>query len=217
MTNSGKLLKSYIFYIVSALGVSLTIKANVGVSCFNSMSLAVSSALNMKVGTITMMAHLVFLLAYMYLTRFKEKKKYVIQTLSLLMFGTCINFFTYTVFGSLAIDSYLMRIVLVTIGTLVTAIGAGVIVSYDTITFPVEGVCLVLSQRTKYSLTRLRYGVDVFAIALSLGMTLLFSLDLFIREGTIISMVLFSFTIGQVKHWYSKKADIEEKSVSSAV
>lgn len=217
MANSDKLLKSYIFYIVSALGVSLTIKANVGVSCFNSMSLAVSSALNMKVGTITMLAHLIFLLAYMYLTRFKEKKKYIIQTLSLLMFGTCINFFTYTVLGSLEIDHYLMRLALVTMGTLVTAIGAGVIVSYDAITFPVEGVCLVLSQRSKYSLTFLRYGVDVFAIGLSLSMTLFFSIDLFIREGTMISMVIFSFTIGQVKNWYSKKSAIEEKNVSGAV
>ena len=37
----------------------------------------------------------------------------------------------------------------------------------------------------------MRYGVDVIAIAISLGMTLFFSLELFIREGTIISMILF--------------------------
>ncbi|MGB3366566.1 MAG: hypothetical protein WBA54_03680 [Acidaminobacteraceae bacterium] len=36
------LLYSYIFYSISAFGISLSIKANVGVSSFNSMNLAFS-------------------------------------------------------------------------------------------------------------------------------------------------------------------------------
>lgn len=217
MSHSSKLLKSYAFYIVCAFGVSLTIKANVGVSCFNSMTLAVSEAVNIKVGTITMFAHLIFLLFYMYLTRFSQRKKYIIQTLSLLMFGTCINFFTYTVLAKLQVDYYVLRILLMTLGTVITASGAGMIVSYDAITFPVEGVCLVLSERGKHSFTFMRYGVDVIAIAVSLSMTLFFSLELFIREGTIISMILFSFTAGWIKQWRLDRAMAEEKRISGAV
>ena len=52
---------SLFFYGISALGISLTIKAAVGVSSFNSLNVSLSTITGIKVGTITTAINLLFL------------------------------------------------------------------------------------------------------------------------------------------------------------
>lgn len=202
MIDMKKLLKSYLFYIVSAFGISLTIKANVGVSSFNSMNLAFANAFDVKVGTVTIFINSLFLLAYMWFTRFQLKKKYVIQMISVLIFGTVINFFTYVVLGDLVIAYYPLRLLAITAGTSIGGVAVGMIVSYNVITFPVESVCVVVSEKINRSFTFLRYMVDVFSISVSLVVSRSYQLPIYVREGTLISLIIFSFVAGRVKHWY---------------
>jgi uncharacterized membrane protein YczE len=200
-----KIVKSYLFYIISAFGISLTIRASVGVSSFNSMNLAFANAFAIKVGTVTIIINSLFLVAYMWATEFKLKKKYVIQITSVLMFGTVINFFTYGVLGGLVIEPYVMRLLAITVGTSMGGLAVGMIVSYNVITFPVESVCMVISEKTRYSFTWTRYMVDVFSIAISLFISTYKGLPIYVREGTLISLLIFSFVVGRVKHWYQLK------------
>lgn len=195
-----KIIKSYLFYMISAFGISLTIKASVGVSSFNAMNVAIADATDIKVGTITMFFNIAFLLYYMMLTHFKLPKKYVIQGISLYLFGFFINFFTYTLLGSLVIEGYFYQIATIILGTLIGGVSVGMIVRYSTITFPIESVCDVLSEKTRFSFTQLRYAVDVFSIAVSLSVSFAFSLPLYVREGTLISLLIFSYTMGKVKN-----------------
>ena len=65
MDNVMKLFKSYVFYTLSAFGISII--ANVGVSSYNSMNLAVSNATNIRIGTISIFFNIAFLLIYMIL------------------------------------------------------------------------------------------------------------------------------------------------------
>lgn len=204
MIQLNKLFKSYVFYMISAFGISLTIKAAVGISSFNSMNLAFANAFDIKVGTITMGINAIFLMLYMYMTEFKLQRKYFIQLLSVVLFGSFINFFTYTVLGDLIIDLYMLRVFTVVVGTIIGGFAVGMIVSLNTITFPIESVCVLLSETTKYSFTKLRYAVDVFSVSVSISVSLAFALPLYVREGTIISLLLFSFTMGRVKELYSK-------------
>lgn len=192
-------IKSFILYIVSAFGISLTIKANIGVSSFNAMNVAIADASNIKVGTITTCFNLAFLLYYMYLTGFKHKVRYLLQIAFVFMFGTFINLFTYGLMGSWVISGYPLKVLIITLGTIIGGTTVGMIVNYNSITFPIEGVCAELAENTRHSFTKLRYSVDIISIAVSLGASLLFQLPLYVREGTLISLLLFSFTMGHVK------------------
>lgn len=214
VNNMKKLLKSYLFYMVSAFGISLTIKANVGVSSFNSMNLALGNAFDIKVGTITIIINSLFLLAYMWATQFKLKQKYMIQIISVLIFGTVINFFTYGILANLVFESYGLRLLAITAGTSIGGLAVGMIVSYNVITFPLESVCMVLSERTRYSFTFARYMVDVFSIIISLSISSYYALPIYVREGTLISLVIFSFAVGRVKYWYAIQ---NEKSLHEEV
>ena len=206
MIDIHKLFKSYLFYMMSAFGISLTIKASVGVSSFNSMNLAFSNAFGIKVGTMTMGINLIFLILYMGLTSFRYKQKYVVQLISFILFGSFINFFTYNVLGSLMIENYGLRLMTVAAGTTIGGIAIGMIVSYNTITFPIESVCMELEKRTKPSFAFYRYGVDVFSVAISVLVSIGYALPLYVREGTLISLVIFTFTMNLVKNVHTKKS-----------
>lgn len=203
MNRLKNIFKSYLFYMISAFGIAITIKAAIGVSSFNAMNIAFSNAFGIKVGTITMPINALFLFVYMYLTGFEHKKKYLLQIFSVVLFGFFINFFTYGVLGGWVIEHYLMQVIAVILGTLIGGAAVGMIVSLNAITFPIESVCLVLSEKTSHSFTKLRYSVDVFSVAVSLTISFSFVLPLYVREGTLLSLMLFSFTMGQVKKRYT--------------
>ncbi len=199
--NTKNLIKSYIFYLISAFGISLTIKAHIGVSSFNSMNVALAEASQIKVGTITTLLNIAFLLIYMRMTHFKLVGKYILQAFSVLIFGIFINFFTYNLLNFFELSNYGMRILTMIIGTIIGGASVGMIISYNTITFPIESVCNELAERTSNSFMLYRYGIDLFSIAISVLVTLSFDLPFFVREGTIISFILLSFSMSLVRKW----------------
>lgn len=205
MNNIKTLLYSYFFYSISAFGISLSIKANVGVSSFNSMNLAISAISNIKVGTITMIINSLFLLTYMYMTGFSKKSKYTLQLFSLILFGTLINFFTYVVLKDFQINSYLFRIFLIIFGTIISGLSVGMIISYGRITFPIESFCLEIAEKKSISFAKLRYSIDIFSIIISILISLSFALPMYVREGTIISLMIFTASMNLSKNLYRKE------------
>lgn len=201
--------KSYIFYIISALGVSLGIVANIGVSSYNSMNLAVATMSDIKVGTITTFFNIIFLLIYMILTKFNEKYKYLVQGVSVFMFGSFINFFTYNIFSGLSSLRYIQRLLIFSGGTVISGLSIGIIIYYNIITFPLENVCIKISQMTKISFMKLRYLVDVFSLIISVGISMVGDLPIYVREGTIISMFLLSLSINLAKDYAEKNNGVK--------
>ncbi len=199
-----RLIKSYFFYILSALGISLTIKSNVGVSSFNSMNLAISNASGIKIGSVTILFNVIFLLGYMILTRFSHKIKYTIQAISVFMFGILINFFTYYLLNELSIDSYAQKLFFISFGTIISGLSVGMIINYNLITFPLESFCLALSKPTNISFIRLRYSVDIVSIIVSIALSVTYHLPLCVREGTLISMILLSASMNLTKEYFNK-------------
>lgn len=207
MKNFKKLFKSYILYGVSALGISLTIIANVGVSSFNSMNVSISSSLGIKVGTITIFFNLGFLLLYMVLTKFKYLAKYIIQGFSVYFLGILINIFTYNLLGEVTGLGYYQKIFLLALGTTISGLSAGGIIYYNMITFPIESVCVKLSEMTKYSFLNYRYAVDIISVTISVILSLVNNLPLFVREGTIISMLILSSAMNISKNYFEKLSE----------
>lgn len=177
-----KVIQSILLYLVSAIGISLTLKADVGVSSFNAMNLSISEWTSVKVGTITFLANLIFLIGYIFLCEKKDFRKFTLMFISILSFGMVINFFLYTIFG-----------------TILAGVTTGMILSLDIIPFPIESLCLRIAELTKYSFSQYRYCVDLFSIIVSITISLLYNLPINIREGTIISFFLLSGIISYTR------------------
>lgn len=190
---------SYISYIITAIGMSLSIKAAIGVSSVSAISLSFSDLTEIKVGTITMIINFLFLFGYAYLTRFKLWMKYVIQFITVLFFGVLINFFVYDILVLVELTNYFQRLILLIIGTTIGGISVGVIMSLDVITYPIESFCHELSVQRKSSFLFIRYGVDIIAILISLLISLLFTLPYVVREGTLINTLILAFVMNYTK------------------
>jgi uncharacterized membrane protein YczE len=199
MTTKEAFVKSFLFYALAALGVSLTLKAAIGVSAFNAMNLSIAYVNDIKVGSIMTFFNTMFLIGYILLTQFKYPLKYFIQFTAVFTFGSLINFFLYGLLSNIEITYYPIRVLLVIVGTITAGMAVGMVLNYDKITFPMEAFCLALSQVTPLKFIHLRYGVDVISISVSLILTMIFSLPFTAREGTFINMLLLSWAINYAK------------------
>lgn len=191
---------SIIFYLISAFGISLTIISQIGVSSFNALNLAIAQELTMKVGTITIFINLLFLLACWLLDKHRKVKDYLVIVLALILFGTVVNFFVYYMFSGLFISTYGIRMLLFIAGVIIAGFGTGQVLRLKTLRFPIEHFCLLLSEMTHQKFSVYRYSIDVVCVIGSLGLTSLFHLPLFVREGTIISLILLSYMINLSKN-----------------
>lgn len=206
------LASSLAFYLLTAFGISLTISAGVGVSSFNSLNLSLAYLSHLKIGTVTILVNGSFLFAYICLTNFKLKKTYLRQLIALLAFGQVINFFSYQILGNFTLSSYPLKLSIFILGLALAGFGTGMVLNLQVLTFPIEGVCLILAEKTAFTFKQLRYSIDLFSVAFSLLVTLMTSAPLVVREGTFLSLFLLSFFISQTKLSFDQKKLLKAKA-----
>lgn len=199
MMNRKNLTLSFFYYLLSAFGISLTLKASIGVSSFNSLNATLAEFSQIKIGTITAILNFLFLISCLLLDRKPKLKNYLTMSIALLFFGSAINLFTYFVFPLFTLHSYLLKCLLFILGTIIAGIGTGKVLKYQLLKFPIETFCLFLAERTTHSFKFYRYSIDLFCIAIALLLTLTFHLTLMVREGTVISFLLLSPVIALAK------------------
>ena len=194
------ILISLLFYLLSAFGISLTIKSNIGVSSFNSFNVALSNITSIKVGTITTIINLVFLIFCVLLNPENRIKNYLLMFFALVFFGVIINIFLYTLFESIILKNYFLRIITFIVGTFFAGMGTGKILKLGVFKFPIEYFCILLSDKTSKSFKFYRYSIDIICVLISIFISLNFKLPVFVREGTIISLLMLSGIISWSKN-----------------
>ena len=204
MKKLNTLLLSLLFYTLTGFGISLTIIATIGVSSLNAMNLSLAELFSLKIGTITALVNSLFLILYIILTKGKLLKTYLIQALSVFSLGIVINFFTYQLLGSITLTDYPTRLLLFIIASLIGGFGTGMVLNLKVLAFPIESVCQIISERRAIPFSKVRYSVDIFSVVASLCLSLVMQSEIYVREGTIISLILLSLTISVTKSQYEK-------------
>ncbi|MEI5989921.1 YczE/YyaS/YitT family protein [Enterococcus crotali] len=205
-----RILFSLFFYALSGIGISLTLKADIGVSSFNSLNVAIASIGDIKVGTITFLLNCLFLIFYILLSKKKQFFKYLLMFLSIACLGSIINFFSYTILAPLHLENYFLRFIVFILGTCIAGFATGIVISLGVLPFPIESVCIALSELTGYTFAKFRYGIDLFSVTISLLLSLIYDLPIFVREGTLISLLLLSGVISFTKAHYERYVLNEE-------
>ncbi|WP_443081184.1 YczE/YyaS/YitT family protein [Vagococcus sp.] len=195
-----QLLKSIIYYLVSAIGISLTIKANVGVSSFNSLNVSVANLFSIQIGTVTTLLNVSFLLACIILDKERKFSNYLLMLVAVMSFGEVINVVYYHLFSQFTINSYIVNLLVFLLGVFIAGFGTGQVLRLSLLKFPIESFCQLLTEKTSHKFSTYRYGVDIVCVSLSLILSLSFSLPVVVREGTIISLFLLSGVINWSKN-----------------
>ena len=197
---------SLMAFILTGLGTSMSIEGAIGISSFNALNYSLSNLLQMKIGTMTIILNLLFLFLYIVLTKGKFIVKYVFQLIAVSSIGIVINFFTYNIFDKMEVGNYFISVMYLVCGVFIGGISVAFILALDTMSFPVEAFCLEIANMKNIKFSKVRRLIDIISVSVSLLITLLFSYPLVIREGTVVSLLLFSTVIG---YFHEKFVKIE--------
>ncbi len=143
-----KTILSFLFYMISALGISLTIKADIGVSSFNSFNVAVAELFDIKIGTVTGIINGLFLLTSYFMDKRKSFRDYILMVFSVVFLGYVINFFVYDIFGDILLSSYIIKLIVFITSTCIAGFGTGRIIHFGILIFPIEKFCQLMSSLT---------------------------------------------------------------------
>lgn len=182
-------LLSTLCIIVSAIGVSLTIKADVGMSSVNSLSTTAGEVLNIKVGTLLMIINLACVIIQFILLKKDFHWRNWLQLGVSYLLGEVVNFMMYTVFSEWNIDVYAYKLALFFAGVTLCAFSIAIIIHLNLIVFPLEALSTVVADKYNWQFKHVRQGIDVLALVITVGLIIFFQMEWTVREGTILNMV----------------------------
>lgn len=191
-------------FVLFAFGISIQVKARVGQSVFMAMAVTISDVSGFKVGTILNFLNLFFFGLLVLLRKRRFMKTDIIMVAATVIYGFVVNFFVYIVLGGVHPESYPLRILLMILGLGLSAGNLGVVLACGIIRFPLEAFCLVVREKIGKTLTFVRMWLDVIFLFCTLGLTFVTKNPLNIREGTVISFIMFSFVMGKSYELASK-------------
>ncbi|WP_097004875.1 YczE/YyaS/YitT family protein [Lacrimispora amygdalina] len=201
---------SVLAFVFFGFGISLQLKAAIGQSVLNALAVTLSFLIPWKVGTILNIINTIFFVSYLLFKRSRLNYKDIIQIIATIANGIIINFFLYQILSGFTAESYLFRLILYIAGLIIANVSLGAVLAIGIINFPLESLCLTISEVYHRKFTAVRMSFDVIFLAVTIGLTLWAHTPLQIREGTIISVLLLSPLLGICYGFFKKHWNMED-------
>lgn len=181
---------------VVALAISLMLKASVGVSAFDAVTQSLSLLSGIRIGTISMVINLSCIFGQLIILKKEFGFSRFLQIPLSILIGMLVNYFYYTLFGSLQFDSYVVSLAIYILALVLTTFSVSMVMVLNLVTFPIESFCLALTKVVPLKFAIIRQIVDILCIVISIALTIAFGLSSPVREGTIIGMLIFGPLMG---------------------
>ncbi|QNU68175.1 hypothetical protein EHE19_007050 [Ruminiclostridium herbifermentans] len=177
--------------LIMTLGVAVSVKSVLGVSPISSVPYTITVVSGMELGLTTTIFSIVAALLEIPILRKKYKAINLFQIPVSIVFGLFMTFCVKLVQQIPDPSSFVIKLILALISTVIVAIGVFLYVSSELIPLPTEGVLIAITQVTSLRFATLKVIGDVTMVIISLG-TCLIVLHAFgsIGIGTIISAIL---------------------------
>ncbi|RSX53355.1 hypothetical protein D2E26_1397 [Bifidobacterium dolichotidis] len=168
-----------------ALGVSLSIKGDLGTSPISSLPYALSCILGPSVGTMTIILNVSYVLIQVLILRRNTRWNHWAQLIMATSMGVFIDFFDWILpFGTPS--SYFMRWVLCILGIIACGVGIAFEVRADLILNAGEGMVATLAEVMGHKFGNVKIVFDSTCVALALASSLLcLGAPAGVREGTV--------------------------------
>ena len=148
------MVRRVIMYVVGlwflALGVSFSIKAELGVSPVNSTPYIISEISGISMGTCVIFVFSFFMLMQILILRKEYQWKNLLQILFSTIFGYFVDM-TNAITGGIVVTAYPIQLILLAVSIVLIALGIMLVVDADLVPMPLEGLALPYrkSQRSK--------------------------------------------------------------------
>jgi len=175
---------------VMALGVALSVRANLGVSPVSCVPYVHSLRFPLTLGTLTVFFNLLLILLQILLLRREYRLFQLVQLPVVLLFGFFIDT-ALALVSPLPGAGYALRLLLCLSGCAVMGLGVFLEVRADITYLPGEGLALAAARTFRTEFGKAKVAVDSSMVAVGIISSLvLFRSLLGIREGTVIAAVL---------------------------
>lgn len=175
---------------VMALGVALSIKAELGTSPISSVPYVSGLISGLSVGTTTIIVNSLFVLAQILMLRSQYDWYQLLQIPVAIVFGLMIDMFSLFM-GDIVLSSYIQQWLFCAAGIIFVALGVSMEVTAELITTAGEGLVLAICQVTSFKFGNVKVAVDVTLVILAAAASLLVLGELAgVREGTAAAAVL---------------------------
>lgn len=195
-----KSLKPYLYLVfftsLVGFGAAIALKAAIGVGPWDAMAQSVSFITTIKVGTVGMLFNTCCVLLQLIIKGKDFELKTLFQIPMAVATGVLINFFYYNVFESLSINLYITKVIMVLIANIFTSLGVSAIMELGIVSFPLEGFCHTVADKYGLVFSKFRQFIDIIVVAIVFALTFLFNVEMTIREGTVVSLLLFGPLLG---------------------
>lgn len=210
-----------LWIILISIIVAILVRVDTGLGPWDAMALTFSFLTGIKVGTVGMIFNFLCVFGQIALLGKKYRKINLLQIPISILLGNTINFFLYNVFSNLSFESYIIRIALTIIIIILLSFMIGGIVALGLPTFSLEGFCLAIYKKIGIPFSKIRQRVDFFCVGTIIAFTLIFRVKWTLREGTLMSMLLFGPLLGIFTPWlekvYKRLGIIEVKGIKEKI
>ena len=176
---------------ISYFGAALAAFVNIGQGPVSAFYLSMSNLTGVMMGTVSIAFQVVFLIGQIIIEKRNFKSRQCLQLLISTYGGLILNFFLYQVFIHVTVDTYFLRLLLGTFSYFINAVGVILVLEAGFVRVPFEGFLQLLAQKNHQSLGKYKQISDFVFIFIALLINIIFHQDVTIREGTIISALIF--------------------------
>ncbi|HYH01992.1 MAG TPA: hypothetical protein VEC37_02745, partial [Bacillota bacterium] len=176
---------------ISYSATAVTAFVNIGQGPVGAFQLTTSYLTGLRMGLIAILFQAFFFMGQIVL----EKKNFrPVQCLQLLVTtygGLVLDFILYDLLGEVAVAAYPLKLLFCVLAIAVNAFGVELVLETGLIRIPLEGFVMLLAERIRITLGRLKQIFDCSLLAVTLIVTLLLGFEFTIREATVINALLF--------------------------
>ena len=199
-----QLIERYLLFLLAlesmSFGIAFTIHANLGVTSISAAPYVLSLGLSPTVGQFNMMLHTLLVIIQIYLLKDKFQKIQLLQIIIGIIFGCLIDINNYFILKKINPKNYIIRIVLVILGSLFLAIGITIQVFIKTINSAAEGFLITIVNVFDLPIGKTKFIFDITLCIIAVISSLFLLGEIKgVREGTVISSFFIGFFVGYLK------------------
>ncbi len=179
---------------ILALGVSVSIKSDLGISPVNSLPYVLSHIVNIEMGYLTMGVFIAFIGLQVMILRREFKIINTLQIICSIAFGYFVNLSNFLLSGFTAPDHFVLRLVIAVSSAALCGLGIFLYVESRVMPLPAEGLTKAISDKTGKPFSKVKVMFDLTMVVTSLAFSLIFLGRI---QGIGIGTIISAFFIGK--------------------
>ena len=198
----------FIGLFIMTIGISVSVKSNLGVSPVSSIPYTMTCVWGIEMGKATIIFHIFLVLIQLLILRKNFKPISLLQIPVGIVFGYFTTFCNYLVGFFPTPDNLVVRVLMVLLSACIVAIGIFLYLPADVIPLAGEGVMSAVSQVTKIEFSKIKMAFDITMVLISGASCLIFIHNLgSVGVGTVIAAFLVGFILGIINKKFGKYRD----------